>query len=87
VRSRRLRLRNQKLTVPDSWTEYPWYAARLANSLKNLTPTLLQRQRLLDFTCGHVGVFAVLEKAGALVLAHEFDEGRGIRITVAKPTT
>src|SRR5437588_3299692 len=42
----------------------------------------LQPQGLLDLVGTHVGVLAVLQEAGALVLAHELDERSGVRLPV-----
>ena len=44
----------------------------------------LQPKRLLDFVGGHVRVLAVLQEAGALVLADELDERRRVRLPVLR---
>ena len=44
----------------------------------------LQLQRLLDLVGADVRVLAVLQEARALVLAHELDEGRRVRLPVLR---
>src|SRR5688572_21742673 len=47
-----------------------------------LPKRLLQREGLFDLRGRHVGILAVLEKARALMLAHEVDERRCVRLPV-----
>src|SRR3954447_22897473 len=44
----------------------------------------LQPQGLLDLVGTHIGVLAVFQEAGALVVAHELDERSGVRLPVLR---
>src|SRR5262245_54861902 len=50
--------------------------------VEHLAERILERERLLDLVGAHIGVLAVLEEARALMLPHELDEGRRVRLPV-----
>src|SRR4051812_23100349 len=42
----------------------------------------LQLQSLFDLVGGDIGIFAIFQEAGALMIAHEFDEGGRVGLPV-----
>src|SRR3569833_678462 len=57
---------------------------RSLHQIEHLGEGRLQPQRLLDFIPGHVGVLAIFQKAGTLMVANECYEGSGVDVPVLR---
>src|SRR5437868_4243310 len=64
----------------------PWCLRRSLHLIEHVGERRLEPEGLLDLIRAHVGILPVFQEAGAMVLADEFDERRGVRLPILRET-